>query len=78
MLNPVLNNNTGKLMELRHLLCNPKYTELWSKFYTKELGQLAQGVAGTNNTYTIVFIKYKKIPLNRRGHITYGKTVVTY
>jgi hypothetical protein len=39
MLNAVLNNNTGKLMEMRHLQqCNPKYTELWGKSYTKELG----------------------------------------
>jgi hypothetical protein len=27
MLNAVLNNNTGKLMEMRHLLRNPKYTK---------------------------------------------------
>jgi hypothetical protein len=78
MLNAVLNNDTGKLMEMRHLLRNPKYTKLWGKFYTKELGQLAQGVPGTKGTNTIFFIKYDKIPLNRRRHITYRKTVVTY
>ncbi len=71
MLNAVLNNNTSKLIEIRHLLCNPKYTKLWGKLYTKELGQLAQGVSGTKGTDTIVFIKYGKIPLNRRRHITY-------
>ncbi len=78
MLNAVLNNNTGELMEMRHLLHNPKYTELWGKLYTKELGLLAQGVSGINGTDTIVFIKYNKIPLNRRRHITYRKMVVTY
>jgi hypothetical protein len=78
MLNAVLNNNTGKLMEMCHLLCNPKYTKLWGKPYTKGLGQLAQGVSGMKGTDTIVFIKYNKILLNRRRHITYGKTVVTY
>jgi hypothetical protein len=31
MLNAVLNNYTGKLMEMRHLLRNPKYTKLWGK-----------------------------------------------
>ncbi len=78
MLNAVLNNNTSKLMEMHHLLRNPKYTKLWDKLYTKELEQLAQGVSGTKGTDTIVFIRYNKIPFNRRRHITYGKTVVTY
>jgi hypothetical protein len=78
MLNAVLNNNTGKLMEMRHLLRDPKYTKLWGKLYTKVLGQLAQGVSGIKGTDTIVFIKYGNILLNRRRHIAYGKTVVTY
>ncbi len=46
--------------------------------YTKELGQLAQGVSGTKGTDDIVFIKYNKKPLDRRRHIRYRKTVVTY
>ncbi len=78
MLNAVFNNDTSKLMEMRHLLHNPKYTKLSGKSYTKEFGRLAQGVSGMKGTDTIVFIKYNKIPLNRRRHITYGKTVVTY
>jgi hypothetical protein len=78
MLNAVLNNETGKLMEMRHLLRNPKYTKLWGELYTKELGGLAQGVSGMKGTDTIVFIGYNKILLNKRRHITYGKTVVTY
>ncbi len=78
MLNAVLNKDTGELMEMRHLLRNPKYTESWGKLYTKELRQLAQGVSGTKGTDTIVFSRYNEIPLNRRRHITYRKTVVTY
>ncbi len=57
MLNAVLNNNTGELMEMRHILRNPKYTKLWGKLYTKELGGLAQGVSRTKGTDTIVFIR---------------------
>ncbi len=38
MLNAVLNNDTGKLMGMCHLLHNPNYTKLWGKLYTKELG----------------------------------------
>ncbi len=77
MLNAVLNNDTSKLMEIHHLLRNPKYTNLWGKLYTKELGQLAQGVSGTKGTDTIVFIRYNETPLDRRRHITYGKPAVT-
>jgi hypothetical protein len=38
MLNAVLNNNIGELMEICHLLRNPKSTKLWGKSYNKELG----------------------------------------
>jgi hypothetical protein len=69
ILNAVLNKDTGELMEMQQLLCNPKYSNLWGKSYTKELGCLAQG---------IVFIKYDEIPLNQRCNVTYGKMVVTY
>ncbi len=65
VLNAVLNKDTGELMEIRHLLKNPKYSELWRKSYTKKLGQLAQGIPGTKGTDTIVFIKYDDIPLDR-------------
>jgi hypothetical protein len=77
-LNAVLNKDTGDLMEMQQLLQNPKYSELWEKSYTKELGRLAQGVLGAKGTDTIVFIKYNDIPLDRQRHITYGKTVVIY
>ena len=64
MINAVLNKDTGDLMEMRQLLCNPKYADLWGKSYTKELGRLAQGIPGTKGMDTIVFIKYDKIPLD--------------
>jgi len=80
VLNAVLNRDTGdgELMEMRQLLQNPKYREVWGKSYKKELGRLAQGVPGTKGTDTIVFIKYDEIPLDRRRHITYSKLVCTY
>jgi hypothetical protein len=64
-LNAVLNKDTGELMKMRHLMKNPKYSELWRKSYTKELGQLVQGIPGTKGSDTIVFIKYDDIPLDR-------------
>ncbi len=56
MLNAVLDMTTGKLMEMRHLLVNPKYKDLWGKSYTKKLGRLAQGIPGVTSTDTIIFI----------------------
>jgi hypothetical protein len=57
MLNAVLDMDTGKLMEMKHLLVNPKYKEVWGKLYTTELGRLAQGILGVSKgTDTIVFI----------------------
>ena len=64
MINAVLNKNTRDLMEMRQLLQNPKYANLWGKSYTKELRRLSQGIPGTKGTDTIMFIKYNKIPLN--------------
>jgi hypothetical protein len=44
VLNAVLDMDTGKLLEMWHLLVNPKYKELWGKSYATELGCLAQGI----------------------------------
>ena len=64
MIKAVLNKDTGDHMEMRQLLQNPKYANLWGKLFTKELDRLAQGIPGAKGTDTIVFIKYDKIPLN--------------
>jgi hypothetical protein len=58
ILNDILNTDTDALMEMRHLLINPKYKELWGKSYTIILGCLDQGIPGVSNgTNTIVFIR---------------------
>ena len=38
IINAVLNKDTRDLIEMRQLLRNPKYANLWGKLYTKELG----------------------------------------
>jgi hypothetical protein len=79
ILNAVLNTNTGTLMEMRHLLVNPKYKELWGKSYTIELGCLAQGIPGVSNgTNTIVFIGRNNVPIDRCKDITYGHVCVNH
>ncbi len=57
ILNAILNTDTGTLIEMRHLLVNPKYKDLWGKSYTIKLGCLAQDIPGiSKGTNTIVFI----------------------
>ena len=54
----VLNEETGELMEYRHLIGNPKYRKLWQSSHSNELGRLAQGMPGrVKGTDTIFFIK---------------------
>ena len=43
---PVLDEDTGKLLEYRQLLRDPKHTEIWTKAGANEFGRLAQGVGG--------------------------------
>ena len=46
MLNAVLYEETGELMEMRNLVNIPKYHKVWIKFYGNELVQLAQRITG--------------------------------
>jgi hypothetical protein len=79
MLHAVLDKTTGHLMEMRHLLVNPKYKELWGKSYTKELGHLAQGMPGVSKgTDTIVFICCEDIPHNCKCNVMYKQVCVNY
>jgi hypothetical protein len=79
MLNAVLDMVTGKLMEMKHLLVNPKYKEVWGKSYTTELGHLAQGIPGVSKgTDTIVFKRWGKIPIDQINDVTYGRVCVNY
>ena len=66
-------------MEMRHLLANPKYKELWGKSYTTELGCLAQGIPGKSPvTNTIVFIGRDNVFIDRCKDITYGRVCINY
>jgi hypothetical protein len=79
MLHAVLNNETGELMEYRHLVANPKYRDTWKNVYGKELGRLAQGLPGiVNSTNTIAFIHKTSVPTERWKNITYGCIVANF
>jgi hypothetical protein len=71
MLQAVLDKSTCQLMEMRHLLINPKYRELWGKSYTKELACLAQGIPGVSKGINIIiFIKRNEIPADHHCDTT--------
>ena len=63
MLNAVLNENTGELLEYRQVMKCPKYQKLYAKSYSKELGRLTQGIPGVfNGINTIFFINKINVP----------------
>jgi hypothetical protein len=68
----VLNNETGDLLEYCHLLKHPKYKDVWSKLFGKEIGHLA------TTTKTIAFMSKQDIPQARFRDITYGWIVCNY
>jgi hypothetical protein len=79
MLHAVLDKTMGHLMEMWHLLVNPKYKELWGKSYTKDLGHLAQGIPRVSKgTDTIVFTHRKGIPHDCKCDVTYSQVCVNY
>ena len=79
MINAVLNEDTGELMEYRALMRHPRYRTLYAQSYAKELGRLAQGIPGVvKGTNTIFFINKGEVPADRWRDITYGRVVVNY
>jgi hypothetical protein len=79
MLHAILNKIMGQLMEMWHLLVNPKYKELLGKYYTKELGRFAEGIAGVSKgTNTFIFICRKDIPHDSKCNIRYAQVCVNY
>ena len=79
MINAVLNQETGEIMEYRQVINNPKYRELYKKAYAKELARLSQGIPGLEDgTETIFFIDKHNVSPDRWKDMTYGKIVVNY
>ena len=73
----VMDEETGKILNYKQLMKNPKYKKVWSVSAANEIGRLANGVAGgiRNLTNTIKFIRKKNVPSNRRKDVTYGSFV---
>ena len=76
MINVVLDEDTSKLMEMIHIMKNPKCRELWGKLYGNKLGCLAQGIPGrVEGTDTIFFIDKQYIPTARWLDVTCGRVI---
>ena len=74
--NAVLDVETGKMLEYRHLRQHPKYKDKWNTSAANEFGRLAQGVGGrVKGTNTVFFIHKKDIPADRFKDCTYGQFV---
>ena len=75
--NAIIDPITGKSLEFRHLIKDPKTKEIWNKSFANELGRLANGVGGRiKGTKTIKFIAKSMVPKGRK--VTYGRIVVDY
>ena len=68
----VLDDETGNLLEYRHLMKHPKHREVWTKSFSKEIIRLA------TTTETIFFINKSKILDERKGNVTYIRIMCTY
>ena len=79
ILNTILDNDTGELMEYRHLMKKPNYCNLYGNSYAKDIGQPAQGmpgqVTGTNKFFSI---NKKNVPADRWRDVNYGRIVVNF
>ena len=79
MLNAILDNDTGELMEYQYLMKKPKYRNLYGNSYAKEIGRLAQVMPGqVTGTNTIFFVYKKDVPADRWRDVTYGRVVVNF
>jgi hypothetical protein len=73
---PVLDHDTGQLLEYRALLRHPKFKEDWNLSAANEFDRLAQGKTGrVKATNTITFISKNDIPPERFKDVTYIRFV---
>ena len=73
----VMDAETGKLLNYKQLMRNPRYKKKWNVSSANEFGRLANGVGGRtkNPTNTIKFIRKDEVPKERRKDVTYGSFV---
>ena len=73
--NGVVDDETGKIMDLKSLLKHPKYIDTWTKAAADEYGRLFQGIGKSDDgskqriegTNTCHWIKKEQVPNNKRA-----------
>ena len=69
----VMDADTGKLLNYKQLMRDPKHKKRWAISSANVFGRLANVIGGrVKGTNTIQFIKKKDVPSNRRKDVTYG------
>ena len=73
----VVDEQTGRLLNYKQMMQDPKYKKNWSTFSANEFGRLANGIGDRikKPTTTIKVIRKKDISLVRRKDVTYGSFV---
>ena len=76
-INAVLDEETGKFLEYRHLL-KTKHREVWENGFSKELARLSNGRSkdDTPGTNTIIWIHPSELPTNKKP--TYTRICTNY
>jgi len=76
---PVMDADTGKLLNYQQLMRNTKYREAWSLSSANNFGRLSNGIGVKikNPTNTIKFIFQHKVPTEWMKDVTYGHFVCT-
>ena len=78
MARAVMDTN-GDMLEYRHLMKRPDYTEIWRHSYGDETGRPAQGLKGrVKSTNTMYLIHKDKVPQYCFKNSTYGEINCRY
>ena len=72
----IIDEETGKSLEFRHLIKLDKYRDIWMKSFANELCRLAQGIRDIPGTNTIDFIPFAEVPKGET--VTYDRIVCTF
>ena len=72
----IIDDETKKSLEFRHLIKMDKYRNIWVKSFANELDRLAQVIRDVPGTNTPYFIPHTCVPVETT--VTYGQIVCTY
>ena len=72
----VVDDDTGDVLEYRHLIKSATHRAVWQRSFANELGRLFQGVRDVKGTNTCFFIAKTGVPSHKFA--TYGRIVCTF